>query len=342
MIALTIGISLHIAVELSIGYGVHHIHTLCVLWNMFKLHFMRKTKSIVVMGLACLVFASASGAESTMAGDSTLYGGIKQKVDMQTVMDSVLMDVSYSFIQQVVCEDGLSTTCDTMSLAIGQEHSLWFDPTFKGRLQAWFKSNMAQVRKASAPAVTEEPLETLLELSQLGSDHVNGFVGDPVQIYKDKNANELTSYLMHVARGPVVKCIQRSDSLFNWTIASDTATLCGYLCQKAMATYGGREYEAWFTPSIPISDGPWKLCGLPGLVLTAHDTDSCFVFQAIGLERTEDTYIMKDNTEFNPVDVEEFNKMAKKRKDEVPASFLHNGSVHYYNVSPQKYNTFER
>ena len=57
----------------------------------------------------------------------------------------------------------------------------------------------------------------------------------------------------------------------NWIILKDTQTIGGYLCKKAVTHFRGRYYEAWFAPDIPVSDGPWKLCGLPGLILEAYD-----------------------------------------------------------------------
>ena len=73
----------------------------------------------------------------------------------------------------------------------------------------------------------------------------------------------------------------------NWTIAEDsTATVLGYDCILAESDYHGRHWKAWFTPEIPIPFGPWKLRGLPGLILKAT-TDGDFSFTATGLERTD-------------------------------------------------------
>ena len=39
-----------------------------------------------------------------------------------------------------------------------------------------------------------------------------------------------------------------------------------------MATthFRGREWKVWFSEEIPLSLGPWKLGGLPGLILAVH------------------------------------------------------------------------
>lgn len=50
----------------------------------------------------------------------------------------------------------------------------------------------------------------------------------------------------------------------------DTKKISGFYCHKATADFRGRHYTAWFTRAIPVSFGPWKLGGLPGLILEAH------------------------------------------------------------------------
>jgi len=66
----------------------------------------------------------------------------------------------------------------------------------------------------------------------------------------------------------------------DWVLKEDTMTVCGYLCNKAVISYGGREWTAWYTPEIAISDGPWKLYGLPGLILKAVDSTNTHIFEA--------------------------------------------------------------
>ncbi len=76
-------------------------------------------------------------------------------------------------------------------------------------------------------------------------------------------------------------------SEINWQIVSDsTKTVLGYECLMAKADYHGREWTAWFAPEIPVHDGPWKLCGLPGLILEASEHKGHHSFVADGIERT--------------------------------------------------------
>lgn len=68
-----------------------------------------------------------------------------------------------------------------------------------------------------------------------------------------------------------------------WEILDETKTVLGYECIKAVTNYRGRRWIAWFTPEIPVQEGPWKLCGLPGLILEACDAARDYVFEGCGL-----------------------------------------------------------
>lgn len=69
----------------------------------------------------------------------------------------------------------------------------------------------------------------------------------------------------------------------NWLISNEHKKIGQFNCQKAEAKFRGREYSAWFTTEIPLPYGPWKLNGLPGLILEAYDTDKevYFYFKSV-------------------------------------------------------------
>ncbi len=71
----------------------------------------------------------------------------------------------------------------------------------------------------------------------------------------------------------------------NWQIDDSTKNIWGYECQKAVCNFRGRRWTAWFALDIPISDGPWKLGGLPGLILEAYDAGKHYYFSIVGLEK---------------------------------------------------------
>lgn len=78
-----------------------------------------------------------------------------------------------------------------------------------------------------------------------------------------------------------------------WTTGDSTRTILGYDCEMAMMDYHGRNWIVWFSPDLPIQDGPWKLCGLPGLILAADADDGKYSFEATGIEVINMPFPMK-------------------------------------------------
>jgi len=64
-----------------------------------------------------------------------------------------------------------------------------------------------------------------------------------------------------------------------WKIHGDKKSIGNYSVQKATTTYAGRDYVAWFTEDIPISEGPYIFSGLPGLILKVTDSQGYFDFE---------------------------------------------------------------
>lgn len=89
------------------------------------------------------------------------------------------------------------------------------------------------------------------------------------QVFCDNKTKTLYCSLM------LKKQIYTKETLskIDWKILKDTKTIGKFKCKKATAYFRGRNYIAWFAPEIANSFGPWKLNGLPGLILEAYDTN---------------------------------------------------------------------
>ena len=81
-----------------------------------------------------------------------------------------------------------------------------------------------------------------------------------------------------------------------WEINDSTKTILDYQCQMATCDFRGRQWTAWFTTDIPVSDGPWKFSGLPGLIMEAYDKGNQYVFTIVGLQKVEDEPIFFSET----------------------------------------------
>ena len=73
---------------------------------------------------------------------------------------------------------------------------------------------------------------------------------------------------------------------WTWEISDSTKNILGYECVKATTDFHGRKWTGWFSPEIPVSNGPWKLGGLPGVILEASTDDDKYSFVATGIQQT--------------------------------------------------------
>ena len=82
-------------------------------------------------------------------------------------------------------------------------------------------------------------------------------------------------------------CYEEEIPQIDWELTDSTKTILGYECQKATGELHGRKWTVWFTPEVPVMNGPWKFSGLPGLILEATDDSGLYNFTATGIQQTE-------------------------------------------------------
>jgi len=71
-----------------------------------------------------------------------------------------------------------------------------------------------------------------------------------------------------------------------WTLTDDTLTIGGYYCQTATCKFRGVEWHVCYTEEIPSSAGPWRLRGLPGLIVKAENEAHTFCLIELRQEYT--------------------------------------------------------
>ena len=124
-------------------------------------------------------------------------------------------------------------------------------------------------------------------MANLGSFH--GGVQDI--LFRDQAAGRLThtdqigmDHLLYTDPLPAI----------DWELADGERTILGYACRRALCTFRGRNYEAWYTPEIAVSGGPWKFGGLPGLILAVRDDAGVLELEATGMEQRVNPIRMTD------------------------------------------------
>jgi GLPGLI family protein len=104
-----------------------------------------------------------------------------------------------------------------------------------------------------------------------------------------------------------------------WKLGSGTKRLGGILLQQATTSFRGRNYTAWYAPEMPYPIGPWKLHGLPGIILEAYDEEGFFQATFTGLFEGEGP-VLPPNLNFLPakeLDLETYQQRQESMAEEL-------------------------
>ena len=140
--------------------------------------------------------------------------------------------------------------------------------------------------------------------------HINGGTIN-WKVYKNYPQQGKTAFLDFFAADRYL-CIEPIENI-DWQLTDSIDTICGYPCHQAMAKFKGRTWTAWYAEDIPLDNAPWKLGGLPGLILKAYDSENDYSFTAVGLtNRKIPTPIYYKGKTFEPIDRKTLTSLYKK------------------------------
>ncbi|MDN3694903.1 GLPGLI family protein [Chryseobacterium tructae] len=139
-----------------------------------------------------------------------------------------------------------------------------------------------------------------------------------------------------------------STDKINWKIMPEVKYSNHYTLQKAEAVWSGRKWTAWFTPEIPISEGPYKFKGLPGLIIELEDSHRNFGYKLMSFNKLASDYNTHNIVETNLGNVPI--KISLKKYQELVLTQYNNPFSEYNNmkegswgltIDDKEINTFE-
>jgi GLPGLI family protein len=152
------------------------------------------------------------------------------------------------------------------SLSAQTFHATFYDPKDSSEIKKYHLVGTSQESLFYLDSYDSETSESEnKDAYGLPEDFQINFGSKKKYIYKDYNNNSLIELLTDFYGD----YHQITDSLHSmeWEITDQVLNIKGYDCTKAITRFRGRNYEAWFSPEIPFTTGPWKSGGLPGLIL---------------------------------------------------------------------------
>lgn len=290
----------------------------------------RKTVVFIVGVVLCIYnpqFLSAQRSKKTVDGK----------------LDNIELRCLYSFSQKVGSGDGFIIAVDSMMLETGKVGSVYYN-WLEEYQDSLFRSHMPDITTIKQINILSDAGE-FTSVTGSGKRSVVESIDkrETARIYKDRNKKNVVTIEKEVSH-PGAQYLECSENFsINWDILTDTLTVAGYPCQKATTTFRGRNYTAWFTVEIPIDDGPWKLYGLPGLILKAEDDEGFFQFLAVGLEKASgmEEITIEDNLKIKST-VKQLEKIRQNRLSEKFSVHSNGGNVTFLKQdNPLKYSSLE-
>lgn len=121
-----------------------------------------------------------------------------------------------------------------------------------------------------------------------GNNHIFKTNSASKQVLKrDRNSFENTLFVTN-SMGDYFS-INSKDEI-KWKLHNETKNYQENKVQKATATFGGRNWTAWYSEEIPIQEGPYKFRGLPGLIFEIYDDENIFSYKLIKNTNLKETY----------------------------------------------------
>jgi len=192
------------------------------------------------------------------------YIGVSHNLDNSVILDSANIRITYSL---EFVEDSLNLEKkwkDLKILLIGNKVQNFYS-YFGRQIDSAFTTNIKGTKAFKQLPLSEGVFSERYDI------YYNFPEGKQTVV---ENITRLRSYLY-----------KESFTLPEWFITGDTTTLLNFHCHKAVCRFYGRTWEVWFAPEIALNAGPWKLRGLPGLILKASDERNHYVFECTGIEK---------------------------------------------------------
>lgn len=198
------------------------------------------------------------------------------------IIDTCVLECQYDFFMVKDTLNRKVKSQDIMILKIGQEASVFYSfHKFYGDSLANSPSGQKVLGKMILEAVSKGNYKAI----------PGGARNSMEYIYKNhpKGANTIRTEMM-TNHFEYEEPLEKQQ----WRIVDSTRNILGYSCQKAVCNFRGRHYIGWFTTEIPVSNGPWKFSGLPGLLVEVYDKNNDYWFILKGIQKSKESLLFYD------------------------------------------------
>lgn len=187
------------------------------------------------------------------------FGDQPAKETPKTIYDRAKYRVLYEYLHQRDAGNPYRHDTGWMVLMIGEQYSMYMD-------YYAYQVDSIQDRYAAAGRKDSDLIVPLMGLI-------------PQCKSKDRVVRDRERCMCVATGGLEEYAYEEPLPRIEWQLIADRdSVISGISCKAATAHFRGRDYVAWYAPEVPISDGPYKFVGLPGLIFALSDTQDHYIF----------------------------------------------------------------
>jgi len=135
------------------------------------------------------------------------------------------------------------------------------------------------------------------------------------EVYKNLGDNKMVDEREFMTKMFLIK---GSAAPYSWKILDGQKTILNLMCLKASYQDSLNAYVVWFSPQIPVSNGPAEFGGLPGMVLQVdiNDGERVITAKEVLAEEVEAT-LLEEPVKGKEVTQEEFHEIVREKTREM-------------------------
>jgi GLPGLI family protein len=248
-------------------------------------------------------------------------------------LDKAVCNVTYLFNYKIWKDGRLVSRTDTMVLSAGSQWSVYYDLNAKSRGNKINSSDRYWHKTVSFDGDSAR-VRTNLNLKMPVYCMTDYSYGEPSYLYKDRDSGRLVTIEPYGTR---TQYRVKESVTPQWTLSKESKTILNHKCHKATTAFRGRTFTVWYADDIAIKDGPWKLFGLPGMILQAEDSEHQFSFLAENVSNGKEEPIRLmpvTSSGYVDMDAKTYIKGRAERKSVVSYGFVESdGCLHIHRTS---------
>ncbi|MBE7639366.1 GLPGLI family protein [Salegentibacter sp. BLCTC] len=229
-----------------------------------------------------------------------------------------LLKYSFLFLVLPLCSQNIQSVKIEYTVSLSEAENTTIPIEYRKEVQAKNNAiaNLVFVLEADRDISKFQAVDNMPIDSERVMRGAKAAVGGGFVYFNDKDKKIKTGDVF----GKRMTIIQNNDQFQDWNITDVSKKILGFNCYKAKTSYKSFdknedemliEVEAWFSPEIPLSSGPFNYDGLPGVILEFSKNPK-YTFKASKIEFNSNNFDLTEPKAKKTIGQKQYEEKVKK------------------------------